>query len=98
MAEDLTFQRASPGSGETVIEFLPITQFVPWRIGKQQKCYSTISVIIYGYNNTVNSNENTWKQGIQGQNVTKQKRMRNENTVKKTCYKLLNIFIYKEAK
>lgn len=77
MAEDLTFQRASLGSGESVIEFLPITQFVPWRIDKQQKCYSMISVIIYGYNNTVNSSENLWRQGIQGQNVTKQKRKKN---------------------
>lgn len=74
MAEDLTFLCASPGSGDSVIEVLPITRFIPWRIGKQQKCYSTISIIIYGYNNTVNSSENMWKQGIQGQNVTKQKK------------------------
>lgn len=73
MAEDLTFLWASLGSGDSVIEFLPVTQFVPWGTGKQQKCYSTISVIIYGYNNTVNSSENMWKQEIQGQNVTKQK-------------------------
>jgi len=93
MAEDLTFQHASLGSGDSVIEVLPITHFLPWRLGKQQKCYSTISVIIYGYNNTVNSSENMWKQVIQGQNVTKQKRKRNKSTVKK----ILNIFIYKEA-
>lgn len=65
MAEDLTFLRAGPGSGDSVIEFLPITQSIPWRIGKQQKRYSTISVIIYGYNSTVNGNENMWKQRIQ---------------------------------
>lgn len=76
MAEDLTFLHASPGSGDSVIEFLPITQFIPWRIGKQQKRYSTISVIIYGYKNTVNSSENTWKREIEGQNVTKKREVK----------------------
>lgn len=65
MAEDLTFLHTGLGSGDSVIEFLPITQFIPWRIGKQQKRYSTISVIIYGYNSAANSNENMWKRRIQ---------------------------------
>lgn len=77
------------------MRFLPITQFVPWRIGRQQKRYSTISVIIYGYNNTVSSSGNTWKQRIQGQNVTQKKG--SENSVKRTCYKSLNILIYNKA-
>lgn len=74
MAKNLTFQCTSLGSADAVIEFLPITQYIPWRIGRQQKCYSTISVIIYGYNSIVNSSGNMWKQEIQGQNVTKLKR------------------------
>jgi len=74
MAKNLTFQCTSLGSGDAVIEFLPITQYIPWRIGRQQKRYSTISVIIYGYNSIVNSSGNMWKQEIQGQNVTKLKR------------------------
>lgn len=81
MAEDLTFLCASPGNWDSVIEFLPLTQFVPWRIRKQQKCCSTISVIIYGYSKTVKSSENMWKQGIQGQNVTKQKTGREMKTL-----------------